>query len=731
MTDRFNQLKGNVANFLGSILCVFVLVGVNTNLFDEQPNLALFGLLGLLLVFLGKPLVKGWGDKLPLRIVDIVLVVATVVVFGYVFIQSESMLERFWVDGTLLGDRAGNETTFDFIVAGIGLVLVLEGTRRAIGWTLPILCCVFIAYAIYGQSMPEWLFPHRGFTWGQISQKTFLQSGGVFGIALRVMFFYVFLFVLFGTLLEQTGATGYVIKFARRLFKNSVGGPAKVAVVSSGLMGSLSGSAVANTATTGTFTIPLMKSSGFDAESAAGVEAAASSGGALMPPIMGAGAYMMLEMVEPAVTYVEIIKAALIPAILYYTALLLTVHFHSLKTGAAKEVVKEVNDETPMSMYQGFVFFGSFAILIYMLTWQGSTPFRAVSVSLVGIVVMSLFSSHTRLVNFKDSSLLGRVLVALAGIGFLLVIGSWIFGGSSIGTSADAIEALGAGESKFALPQFPVWANWLITAVLVASVAWFCDVSKISKALIGAAKGGVALIVAASCVGIILGVVGMTGLGASLPAKIQAFAGESSILALLLLMVSTIILGMGLPSAVCYLLMAILVGTVLKTLDTPPLAAHLFIFYFGMMSMVTPPVALAAYAGAAIAKADVMRAAFAAFRFALVGFALPFAFVLRPELLMLTTENVAAHPLMIAAHVGTTLVGVIGLAASIAGFGFKPIRGIWRIPLFICGVAIFFTRWEDWQFAAHLIAVGLVIVVMAINFKSSDSGEIRESPSKR
>ena len=718
MTDRFNQLKGNAANFLGALLCVFVLVGVNTNLFDEQPNLALFGLLGLLLVFLGKPLVKGWGDKPLFRIIDAVLIVATLIVFGYVFIQSESMLERFWVDGTLLGDRAGNETTFDFVIAGIGLVLVLEGTRRAIGWTLPILCCVFIAYAIYGQSMPDWLFPHRGFSWGQISQKTFLQSGGVFGIALRVMFFYVFLFVFFGTLLEQTGATGYVIKFARRLFKNSVGGPAKVAVVSSGLMGSLSGSAVANTATTGTFTIPLMKSSGFEAESAAGVEAAASSGGALMPPIMGAGAYMMLEMVEPAVTYVEIIKAALIPAILYYTALLLTVHFHSLKTGASKEEVKQVDDQTPMSMYQGFVFFSSFAILIYMLTWQGSTPFRAVSVSLVGILVMSLFSSHTRLVSFKDSSWVGRVIVSLVALGFLLVIGSWIFSESSIGLGVGAAEASPEGESKTALPQFPVWANWLITGVLVAVVVWFCDASKIYKALIGAAKGGVALIVAASCVGIILGIVGMTGLGASLPAKIQAFAGESSILALLLLMVSTIILGMGLPSAVCYLLMAILVGSVLKTLQTPPLAAHLFIFYFGMMSMVTPPVALAAYAGAAIAKADVIKSAFAAFRFALVGFALPFAFVLRPELLMLTPENTTANPVLIAAHVATTLVGVIGLAASVAGYGFRTIAGLWRIPLFVCSIAIFFTRWDDWQFIAHLVAVVIVIVLMAINFKS-------------
>jgi TRAP-type uncharacterized transport system fused permease subunit len=267
MLGRFNAYQETVYNVLAILLSVFVLAAVNMNLFDEQPNLALFGMLGVLLVFLSKPLIKAWQDKLPLRIVDMLLVTATILVFGYVFVQSDRLFESFWIDGTLLGDRAGNEKPLDYAVAGIGLLLVLEATRRAIGWTLPILCLIFVGYALYGQIMPDWLFPHRGSSWQQIAQKTFLQSGGVFGIALRVMFMYVFLFVLFGTLLEQTGATGYVIKFARSLFKNSSGGPAKVAVVSSGLMGSLSGSAVANTATTGTFTIPLMKSSGFTSES--------------------------------------------------------------------------------------------------------------------------------------------------------------------------------------------------------------------------------------------------------------------------------------------------------------------------------------------------------------------------------------------------------------------------------------------------------------------------------
>lgn len=641
MTDRFASSKNFVYCVLAVVLSLFVLAAANFNLFDPQPNLAMFGMLGLLLVFLSRPLVKEKPDWRFGRAIDIGLMLLTVAVFGYIFVQSEQRLERFWVDGILLGDRAGNEKPFDFFIAGTGLVLILEATRRAIGWTLPILCSLFIAYAIFGASMPDWLFPHRGSSWGQIAQKSFLQSGGVFGVALKVMFNYVFLFVLFGTLLEQTGATAYVIKLARNLFKNSSGGPAKVAVVSSGLMGSLSGSAVANTATTGTFTIPLMKSSGFDSESAAGVEAAASSGGALMPPIMGAGAYMMLELVEPAVTYVEIIKAALIPAILYYTALLLTVHFHSKRIGADAESELEPESESPMSAYQGFVFFGAFVILIAMLL-TGFTPYRSVSVSLIGILVLSQFSELTRL-------------------------------------------------------SFP----------------------KVIQALVGAAKGGMALIVAASCVGIILGVVDLTGLGASLPAKIQAFANDSAILALLLLMVSTIVLGMGLPSAVCYLLMAILVGSVLTTLKTPPLAAHLFIFYFGMMSMVTPPVALAAYAAAAIAKADVMKAAFSAFRFALVGFALPFAFVLKPELLMLTINNEAAPPGMIVMMVGITLVGILGLAASIAGFAFKSLSFPLRSVLLVLSLLVFFTRWQDWQIAVQLAAAGLILVLMAVNFSAA------------
>lgn len=643
MSESVQKRSSMAYNVVAATLCIFVLVAVNSTLFDQQPNLALFGMLGLTLVFMSRPMVEGWQDVKVLKSLDWLLLTATVVTFGYIFVQSEKLFESFWIDGTMLGDRAGNEQMIDYVFALIGVALVLEATRRAIGWTLPILCGLFIAYAWFGQSMPDWAFPHRGASWEQIVQKTFLQAGGVFGIALKVMFMYVFLFVLFGSLLEKTGATAYVIRFARRMFRKSSGGPAKVAVVSSGLMGSLSGSAVANTATTGTFTIPLMKSSGFKPETAAGVEAAASSGGALMPPIMGAGAYMMLEMVQPTVTYLQIIKAALIPAMLYYTALLLTVHFHSKRIGADTCIENEEDDPANFTPWQGVVFFGSFVVLIAMLV-TGYTPFRAVSVSLVGILIISLFHQSTRL-NYR----------------------------------------------------------------------------KVFDAMIAAANGGTALIVAASCVGIILGLVSLTGLGAAFPATIQSFAADSAIVAMVLLMVSTIVLGMGLPSAVCYLLMAILVGGVLTRLNTPPLAAHLFIFYFGMMSMVTPPVALAAYAGAAIAKADVMKTAFAAFRFSLLGFALPYSFVLRPELLMLTPENTAASAFAIAANVATSLAGILGLSTAMAGYAFKPLAAWQRGLLLIASLTVFLTRWQDAQFIAHLAAVAVICVLMAIDFSGRRS----------
>lgn len=649
------------------ILGVFILAEVNHPRLTPQAQLAIFAMLGLLLVFLKYPIHRRFEGYFAFQILDFVFGLAVVFCFGYILIQTEPVFRRFWVDGQQLGDRAGIGTTTDYVIGLLGLLLVLEATRRAIGLTLCILSLVFLAYAAFGQSMPDWLFPHRGYSWERIVSQTFLHSQGVFGIALKVMFTYVFLFVLFGALLEKTGATGYIINVTRRLFRSSVGAPAKVAVVSSGAMGSLSGSAVANTATTGTFTIPMMRSSGFRPTIAGGIEAAASSGGALVPPIMGAGAYMMLEIVEPAVTYLEIIKAALIPAILYYAALLLTVHFYARRVGASAEITAESTSETSYTKngIEGLVFLVAFVTLIVFLL-LGYTPFRAVSLSLLLVLIPIGIRGMWRAMKQVPSS--------------------------DLSSSRERI--------KYRL-------------LILARQLWN-GITGIFDAMEKAAHGGVSLVAAAACVGIILGVVTLTGIGSKLPGTIVPLAENSRILALMLLMVSTIILGMGLPSSVCYLLMATLVGPVLTELGLVPLSVHLFIFYFGMMAMVTPPVALAAYTAAAIAGSGIMQTGVAAFRFALVGFALPYAFVLKPELLLLSPDGSAADFFSITLNLLIATLGIVALAASLSGYWFAPLNFWIRAGLLLAAVVLVLT-YSGW---GQLVAFLLVSVIGFLNWRS-------------
>ena len=631
-------MKDKIFLTVSVLLCLFILAEVNYPQLTPQTELALFSMFGLIVVFLNYPIHQRFADRRAFQLFDVVLIGAVIICFGYVVVQTEPVFQRFWLDGKPLGERAGAELQLDYIIGGFGLVLILEATRRSIGMTLPLLSLTFLLYAGFGQFMPDWLFPHRGYSIQRIVSQTFLHSQGAFGIALRVMFTYVFLFVLFGTLLERTGATAYVLDLARRVFGSSVGAPAKVAVLSSGLMGSLSGSAVANTATTGTFTIPLMKRSGFQPAMAGGIEAAASSGGALVPPIMGAAAYMMLEIVEPAVTYLVIIKAALLPAILYYTGMLCMVHFFSRSSreyavhspDEADGDEQEAEDRKILTV-EGGIFLAAFVTLIGFLL-LGTTPFRAVSWSLLVVIVISLLNFLGRRVRKQDPTTETRIGVQdlLKGIDFL--------------------------------------------------------VSPCKRA----AQSGVSLIAAAACVGIILGVVTLTGIGGKLPSTLLPLAATNLMLALFFLMISTIILGMGLPSSVCYLLMAILVGPVLLDLGVVPLAAHFFIFYFGMMSMVTPPVALAAYAASAIAGSGVMATGFAAFRFALVGFALPYAFVLRPALLWLSADGGAPDVWTVLGNFSLTLVGTVIFAAAIAGYIFNRVTLLTRGVLFIAAFVLFF-----------------------------------------
>ena len=601
-----DKIRTAVNYGLGAVLCVFTLVEVNAPQLQAHSTLALFALFGLVLCFLNKPVHKRWADVQWLRWTDLVLAVLAAVACGYLVIQSEPVFERIWVGGEMLAKRAGEETSIDVVFGFVGLLIVLEATRRAIGWTLPILALLFASYCFVGPHLPDALFPHRGYTLERVVAQTFLHDQGVFGVALRIMFKYVFLFVIFGAFLKATGATQFIVDFAQRIFARSPGGAAKVAVLSSGMMGSLSGSAVANTMTTGIFTIPLMRSSGFSPRMSAGVEAAASSGGALVPPVMGAGAYMMLELVQPTVTFVEIMRAAIIPAILYYLTLFFIVHYHAKGQGASGVADVEEAPKGPLVPFEGMIFFAAFAVLIVTLI-MGFTAFRAVSISLGVIVLVSSFCERTRL-------------------------------------------------------------NW----------------KKLTTACRDAAVDVVPLVTAAACVGIIIAVVLLTGMGTKLPTAVEPmmnamatfgekipFVEASSFAlvgALVIIMITSIILGMGLPSAVCYLLIVMMLGPVLKDLGIAPLAAHFFVFYFGMMSMVTPPVALAAYAAASIAGTDVMKTGVTAFKVALAGFTLPYMFALKPELLMLTHSGELAPAMKIVVAVVLAVAGLYAYALALTGF---------------------------------------------------------------
>jgi TRAP transporter 4TM/12TM fusion protein len=611
------RARETVMRVLAILLCLFTLVEVNYPLLSPQSQLAIFAMLGMVLGFLSFPTSRRWKDSRVSAGLDVLLSFATAVTCLYVVVQTEPMFQGLWLDGRSLGDRAGAERAADFLIGLAGILLVLEVTRRSLGLALPVLAALFLGYAYFGSYFPDWLFPHRGYSVERIVAQTFLHSQGVFGTALKVMFTYVFLFVLFGAMLEVSGATQFIIDSARRLFRGSRGGAAKIAVLSSGLMGSLSGSAVANAATTGTFTIPLMRSSGFRPHIAAGVTAAASSGGALVPPVMGAGAYMMLEIIDPPVTYLQIVRAAMIPAFLYYLALFLIVHFYARRIGATKREDASTA-ATAENRFEGFVFFAALGSLIFFLL-AGYTVFRAVTLALGVVLLASFFHPRTR------------------------------------------IGLRRAGE-----------------------------------AMAKAAQGGISLIAAAASVGIILGVVTLTGIGTKFPSMILQLAGESLPLALVLIMVGSIVLGMGLPSAVCYLLMATLIGSILSQLGIVPLAAHLFIFYFGMMSMVTPPVALAAYTAASIAGTGIMPSAFAAFRFALVGFTLPFMFVFRPELLLMTPSGGPPAFASVVVAVTIAILGIVPLAAGIAGCLWAPLSMASRASLLLASALLLYPGTDDW-----------------------------------
>ncbi len=493
-----------------------------------------------------------------------------------------SLIYIMSIDSTI-DMRSGRIYTYDIFFGVLLMVTLIEASRRAVGKSLAIVVIVFILYAFFGQYMPGFLV-HAGMDISRLTSVVYLGTDGIYGTAIYASASYIVLFVILGAVFNETGVGDYFTKLASRAFGKFRGGPAKIAVVASGLFGSISGSAIANVIGTGTFTIPMMKKCGFEDEYAAAVEASASTGGQIMPPVMGATAFLIAEYL--GIPYFSLVKAALIPAVLFYVAILMTVDLY-----ARKHDIKGV----PESELPTWKELGRNVYLILPLIYL--------------IISMSVF----------------KMTVTKSGITSII---------------ATIVCTLFSARNRITLEKL----------------------KRIVKASINGAKP---VAVACGVVGIIIGIVMGSGLGFRMSSMlIQISNGQLGIL-LVLTMVVSLILGMGVPTTAAYLMLALLVVPALKQMNVLPLAAHLFIFYFGIISNVTPPVALAAYAAAGVARCNPTKTGIFAFKLSLSGFILPFMFVYNPVLLM------QGNWLEIIQSLITALLGIYSLSSALEGFVFK------------------------------------------------------------
>ncbi|OEU49300.1 MAG: hypothetical protein BA862_07035 [Desulfobulbaceae bacterium S3730MH12] len=489
----------------------------------------------------------------------------------------------------------GDAETYDIIIGFTLIVLVLEATRRSISPILPLICIIFLLYAYYGPYLPGEL-AHRGFRVKRIVDHIFMSGEGLWGVPLRVSATFVFLFVLFGAFLDKIGAGSYLINLSFAVMGKYRGGPAKAAVVASCAMGSISGSSIANTVTTGAMTIPLMKKVGFSSVTAGAVEVAASTNGQLMPPIMGAAAFIMAEII--GVPYIEIVKAAFIPAVLSYTAIFSIVHLEAVKENI-RGLTKE---ETPVflkTFISGFHFLIPLGILIWLLLIVRWTPTTAASWSILAGAFTALGNNYLRKVKFFPEMVRENLESDdPAFLDYKADPDNFMFGR----TKKELLDSLETGARN------------------MAGIAVAC----------------------ASC-GIIVGVVTLTGLGLKMAVLITEAAGGNLLLTLIFSVFACIILGMGLPTTATYIIMAAMTAPAIMTISTdlslglPIVAIHLFVFYYGIVADDTPPVGLCAYAAAGISGADPVKTGLKSFRLDLAAFTLPFMFIYNTKLLMMNT----------------------------------------------------------------------------------------------
>ena len=469
-----------------------------------------------------------------------------------------------WVYEADLTQRAGELIPGDWVIGVVTVALVFEAARRAMGWGLPLICGTFLAYGLFGEYLPGML-AHRGFGVDQIVSALAFGTEGIYGTPTYVSSTYIFLFILFGAFLEQAGMINLFNDFAMGTVGHTRGGPAKVSVISSGLMGTINGSGVANVVTTGQFTIPLMKRFGYSSAFAGGVEATSSMGGQIMPPVMGAVAFIMAETIN--VPYLDIVKAALIPAILYFATAFWMVHLEAGRKGLVGLPKEECPDPLAAVRERWYLLL-PLAGLVGLL-FSGYTPLFSGTVGL-GLTVILIFGAAV-MSGVKGTPL--RVLF-------------WVLLGLAC-----------SGFYKFGVGTFFVLAAVLVALTFIRRVGG--DARRLAvTALVEGARHAVPVAIACALVGVIIGVINLTGVAAELGGHIIAIGRQSLFLALVLTMITCLVLGMGIPTIPNYIITSSLAAPVLLELGVPLIVSHMFVFYFGIMADLTPPVALAAFAAA-------------------------------------------------------------------------------------------------------------------------------------
>ena len=567
-----------------------------------------------------------------------------------------------------LAFRVGNPSLADWLMGTLAIIVLIEATRRSIGWPLPIIACVLMLYGLFGAGLPG-ILSHPGNTWKATVNHLYLTSQGIYGVALGVVATYVFHYVLFGVLATRIGLGRLFIDLATALAGRYSGGPAKVSIFASGLFGMISGSSIANTVTVGSLTIPMMIRIGYPRHFAGAVEATAATGGQITPPIMGAAAFLMVEYLS--LPYQTIILAAIVPAAMHFFAIFCQVHFEAKKlgmSGVAPEDLPKAGDvlrrDWPTIVP---------LIVLLLVLFSGFTPYLAAFWGITACIVIGLTDRHPGIAL----GLLGAIIAAIAG-GLLT---EW----SGLGP----LFAYCVAVSAYFTLRMPEGRARMIDLV---------------DAFVVGAKYAIGVGAAAACVGIIVGIVTLTGVGFKLSNIVTGFAGHLSALAgtmlpavlydgaaltlfftLVMTALVCLLLGCGIPTTACYIIMVTIAQPALGKLGVEPIVSHFFVFYYGLLADVTPPVALAAYAGASMAGADPFKTGNTAFRLASAKVLVPFVFVYSPAMLIVTKGFTWA------AFLETTIgciVGIVMLAIALTGYGLTVLRGAERFLLLVAAVLV-------------------------------------------